>query len=442
MNDHVVTRFAPSPTGRAHAGSYRTAMYAWLFARKHGGKFILRIEDTDTARNDKESELDIYEALSWLGLDYDEKYIQSENLARHQELLQKLIAENRAYISREEAKDGSGVMKDIIRFRNPNRVVTFHDLVRGEISTDTTDLGDFVIARNINEPLYHLAVVIDDHDEGVTHVIRAEEHIANIPRQILIIEALGWELPQYAHIPIVLGPDKQKLSKRKGALPMTEYAKRGYLQEAIFNAIAMIGWNPADPGSEQEIFSVPELISRFDFERVQKSAAVFNEEKLNWFNREYIKKLPLGAFIDYAKQFLGSVSLPGDMLISIAPLLQERISYFAELPDLIQKDFAFLLAKPVLDPSLICWKETSTTDTKQYLQQVISALRTIQTWDEAMIREAMNPLLDSIGKGPVLWPLRYGLTGQKSSPDPFTCANLLGRDETIARIEQTIAALP
>lgn len=442
MNDHVVTRFAPSPTGRAHAGSYRTAMYAWLFARKHGGKFILRIEDTDIARNDKESELDIYEALSWLGLDYDEKYIQSENLARHQELLQKLIAEDRAYISREEAKDGSGVMKDIIRFRNPNRVVTFHDLVRGEISTDTTDLGDFVIARNINEPLYHLAVVIDDHDEGVTHVIRAEEHIANTPRQILIIEALGWNLPYYAHIPIVLGPDKQKLSKRKGALPMTEYAKRGYLQEAVFNAIAMIGWNPADPGSEQELFSVPELISRFDFERVQKSAAVFNEEKLNWFNREYIKKLPLGAFIEYAEQFLGSIVLPEGMLISIAPLLQERISYFAELPDLIQKDFAFLLGKPMIDASLVCWKETSTADTKQYLQHVISALRTVQTWDEAMIREAINPLLDTIGKGPVLWPLRYGLTGQKSSPDPFTCANLLGRDETIARIEQTIAVLP
>jgi glutamyl/glutaminyl-tRNA synthetase len=239
----------------------------------------------------------------------------------------------------------------------------------------------------------------------------------------------------------VLGPDKQKLSKRKGALPMTEYAKRGYLQEAVFNAIAMIGWNPADPGSEQELFSVAELVSRFDFERVQKSSAVFNEEKLNWFNREYVKKLPLGAFIDYAKQFLGSVSLPDDVLISIAPLLQERISYFAELPDLIQKDFAFLLAKPVLDSSLIPWKESSPEQTKEYLTQVAELFRTISGWDDAMIRAALAPILESVGKGPILWPLRYGLTGQKTSPDPFTCANLLGQGETIARIEQAIAAL-
>lgn len=442
MTGKVVTRFAPSPTGKAHAGSYRTAMYAWLFARKHGGTFILRIEDTDTARNDKESELDIYEALSWLGLDYDHKYIQSEHLVRHQELLQKLIAEDKAYVSREEAKDGSGVMKDIIRFRNPNTVVTFQDLVRGEISTDTTDLGDFVIARNINEPIFHLAVVIDDHDEGVTHVIRAEEHIANTPRQILLIEALGWERPIYAHIPIVLGPDKQKLSKRKGALPMTEYAKRGYLQEGVFNAIAMIGWNPADPGSEQELFTVPELIERFDFERVQKSAAVFNEEKLNWFNREYLKKLPLGAFIDYAEKFIGDVEIPEDTLIAIAPLLQERISYFAEIPELIQKDFAFLLAKPVLDASLISWKETPIEKTREVLEKTRELLFGISTWDEAAIRAVVTPYAEEVGKGTILWPLRYGLTGQKTSPDPFICANLLGRDETLARIEHTLASLP
>jgi len=325
---NVVTRFAPSPTGKAHAGSYRTAMYAWLFARKHGGKFILRIEDTDTARNSKEAEQDIYEALAWLGLNHDELYIQSQNLPRHQAVLAEMIASDKAYISREEAKDGSGIMKDIIRFRNPNKVMVFNDLIRGPISIDTTDLGDFVIARNINEPLYHLAVVIDDHDEGVTHVIRAEEHIANTPRQMLLIEAMGWEIPNYAHIPIVLGPDKQKLSKRKGALPMTEYANQGYLRDAVFNCIAMIGWNPADPGSPQELFSVEELIERFDLSRVQKAGAVFNIDKLNWFNREYIKKLDSVSFWGYALPFVPEAYRSSPELPKLEHLVRERIERF------------------------------------------------------------------------------------------------------------------
>ncbi len=450
----IVTRFAPSPTGKAHAGSYRTAMYAWLFARNQGGKFILRIEDTDTARNSKEAQDDIYEALSWLGIDNDEQYIQSEHLVRHQELLNKLITEDKAYISREEAKDGSGVMKDIIRFRNPNTLVTFVDLIRGPISIDTTDLGDFVIARTINEPLYHLAVVIDDHDERVTHVIRAEEHIANTPRHILLLEAFEWDIPAYAHLPLVLGQDKQKLSKRRNALPMTDYAKVGYLPEAVFNCIAMIGWNPADPGSDQELFTTEELIKRFDFARMQKGGAVFNIEKLNWFNREYIKKLSMQEFWKHAHVWLPvwieNIPSTQEMLKKIEHLFRDHIEKFSDIATLLSADdvsdrgaaeFDYFFMEPIVDEKILVWKTLKDDPdglekTKTYLKQVAALLAplTEETWNYDGIKNVLIEYADQEGKGNVLWPLRVALSGKEKSPDPFEMASILGKDATIRRV--------
>lgn len=446
----VVTRFAPSPTGKAHAGSYRTAMYAWLFARKHNGTFILRIEDTDTARNDKESEQDIYDALQWLGIDHDELYIQSHNLVRHQEVLKQLIESDRAYISHEEAKDGSGVMKDIIRFRNPGTIVTFDDLVRGPITTDTSDLGDFVIARNINEPLYHLAVVVDDHDEGVTHVIRAEEHIANTPRQILIHQALGWVLPFYAHIAIVLGSDKQKLSKRKGALPMTAYSTQGYLPEAVFNCIAMVGWNPADPGSEQEIFTKEELIARFDFARVQKSGAVFNIEKLDWFNREYIKMLSREQFWGHAHHGLvGSIvedsEAHREILKRIEHLIRERMVKFSDMEQFFGRadgttvgEFDYFFVAPMVDAALLVWKTDTLENAKRHLAHTKELVEGITEWNVDTLKSVLMPYAEEIGKGNVLWPLRVALSGRDKSPDPFELANILGKEITLRRINAVL----
>ncbi len=437
MNDHVVTRFAPSPTGKLHSGAYRTAIFAYLYARHHAGTFVLRIEDTDKERSKKEYEENILESLAWIGISHDVFVRQSENVQRHKQVLEKLIADGFAYISREEAKDGSGVIKEIVRFKNPGIDITFEDAIKGSITMHTADLGDFVIAKNLEEPLFHLAVVVDDFDEGITHVIRGEDHVSNTPRQILLQRAIGAPTPMYAHLPLVLGEDKQKLSKRKGALALTEYRDRGYLTEAILNMVTMVGWNP---GTEQELFSLDELVAIFDLDRVHKASAVFNPVKLDWFNREYIKKLPLGAFVHQVKKFTGP-DTSEDFLIMIAPILQERITSFNQVNDMIKTEFAFLLAKPTLDPALICWKETSASDTKQHLTKAIEVLRYIHIWDEVVIRESLAPYMESIGKGPILWPLRYGLTGQKSSPDPFTCANLLGRDETIARIETAIASL-
>jgi len=428
----VVTRFAPSPTGKAHAGGYRTAMYAWLFARQQGGEFVLRIEDTDRARNVPEAKDDIFEALQWLGIDHDRMYIQSENLERHKEILRTLIQEDKAYVSREEAKDGSGVMKDVIRFRNPNKVITFTDLIRGPITIDTTDLGDFVVARNIDDPLYHLAVVIDDHDEGITHVIRAEEHISNTPRHILLHEAIGWEVPQYAHLPLVLSLDKKKLSKRKGALAMTDYAKMGYLPGAVFNCITMLGWNPADPGSDREILSIPELIERFDFDRMQKSGAIFKEEKLDWFNREYIKQLSSEEFIEHATPFIPAWA-DKTMLASVETLLRERIVKFADVATVFEES-DYLFKEPAVNDAMLVWKTDTLEHAKVHIAKAREILAEIDEWSAAALKDALMPYAQQVGKGNVLWPLRVALSGKEKSPDPFEIAAIIGKEKTLARL--------
>ena len=274
LKREVITRFAPSPTGLLHIGNYRTAIFSYLFARQNGGKFILRIEDTDKERSKKEYEDNIIESLKWLGLEYDEFYRQSDNLPKHTKLLQELIKNDKAYL------DG-----ELARFRNPNKVITFKDLIRGDISFDTTELGDFIIAKNLNTPLFHFAVVVDDHLEGVTHIIRGEDHISNTPRQIAIYEAFGWLVPQYAHLPLVLDGERSKLSKRAGAKSLLEYRDMGYLPETMLNAISFLGWSPSN--STKEIYTKEELIKDFSLERVKKGGASLSEDKLKWFQKQH-----------------------------------------------------------------------------------------------------------------------------------------------------------
>ena len=228
--NHVATRFPPSPTGLLQAGNARTAVFNYLFAKKHGGKFIVRIEDTDRERSKKEYEQNILDTLEWLGFGHDAFYRQSDNAPRHKEVLSMLIEKGSAYVSKETPKE-EGQRAEVIRFKNPNTSVTFTDIIRGDITVDTTDLGDFVIARSLDEPLYHLGVVVDDFDEGVTHVIRGEDHISNTPRQILILQAMGGTIPMYAHLPLVFGSDGKKLSKRTGAKAMTQYRDDGFYQK-------------------------------------------------------------------------------------------------------------------------------------------------------------------------------------------------------------------
>lgn len=438
MNQQIVTRFAPSPTGHMHTGSYRTAFFSYLYAKRHGGKFILRIEDTDKERSKQEYTEEIFNVFQTIGISYDEKFIQSENLPRHRELLQKMITENTAYISREEAKDGSGVIKDIIRFRNPNKIVIFEDLIRGPIATDTTDLGDFVLAKNIDEPLFHLAVVIDDYDEGVTHVIRAEEHIANTPRQILIHEALGFRVPQYAHLPLVLAPDKTKMSKRKGAVPVVEYLKQGYLPAALLNAICLCGWNP---GTEQELFTREELEKVFDLDKVQKAGAVFNEEKLNWFNREYIKLLSIEEKKVLLRNYLpeSMQHISEELLTKLIPVITERISAFGEISEMVAAgELTYFIERPHVDLTRVVWKTDTPENAKKHLTEAITLLKKIgeDSWNAASIKEIVWPYAELVGRGNVLWPIRFSLSGREKSPDPFELAEILGKKETLDRLTE------
>lgn len=432
----IVTRFAPSPTGLLHLGNYRTAVFAYLFARKNNGKFIVRIEDTDRLRSKKEYEDNILESLEWLGLKYDELYKQSDNLKDHTEALEKLIKEDKAYISKEEAKDGSGIMRELVRFKNPNKVVVFEDLIRGRIETDTTDLGDFVIAKSITEPLFHLAVIVDDYNEGVTHVIRGEDHIPNTPRQILIHEALNIQHPTYAHLPLVLAADRTKLSKRKGALPVSEYRDRGYLKEAILNFMAFIGWNP---GGEKEIYSLTELVDVFDLRSVHKGGAIFNEEKLNWINKEHIKLQSHEEQFTAIKKYLNEYN--DELIHKLHNIIIERISNYGDINNLKETELSFFIKRPEIIGEKLLWKDAGIEDAIKNLSEVKSVLVDASLTDIEAVRALLMPIAEKNGKGNVLWPLRYALSGLDKSVDPFTICSILDKEEILIRVDNAINIL-
>ncbi len=428
MKNNIVTRFAPSPTGLLHAGNYRTAIFSYLFARQNGGKFILRIEDTDKERSQKKYADNIIESLNWLDLEYDEIFYQSARISNHQKYLEKLIKENKAYVSHEEKNPltSSGQEKkerraEVIRFRNPNKKVSFHDLIRGLIITDTTDLGDFVIAKSLTEPVFHLAVVVDDYEMGVTHIIRGEDHISNTSRQILLQEAIGAPILEYAHLPLVLAPNRSKLSKRHEALALTEYRDHGYLSEAVFNYISLLGWNP---GTEQEIFSKEELTRNFDLSKVQKGAAIFDQVKLDWFNREYLKHLSPIVLREKLSSFIPPSALP------LAEILVERINNLSEAKDLIASgEFEFFFSSPELNKELL--KEG------KHLNETVDLLEKLSehNFSAKKIKDQLWAFATEQGRAEVLWPMRVALTGQIKSPDPFTVASILGKEESVRRLK-------
>lgn len=433
MKNNIVTRIAPSPTGKLHIGTARTALFSYLFAKKNNGKFILRIEDTDKERSKKEYEDNILEGLEWLGLDYEKPmYRQSERTEIYREQLKKLIASGHAYVSKETPTEPGG-REEVIRFKNPNTRIKFTDVILGEIEVDTTDLKDFVIAKDLDTPLFHLTVVIDDGLMGITHVIRGQDHVPNTPRQILILEALGFQRPVYAHIPLILSPDKSKMSKRHGATSVAEFREMGYLPEALINFIAFLGWNP---GTEKEMFSLEELINEFSLEKIQKGAAVFNQEKLDWFNREYIKKMPAGELLAEIKKY---IALPDDTLTRAIPSIMERINKFNDLSD--EAEFGFYTKLPDYDAANLIWKKSDKEKTLTYLEKAKELLDGADFTSADSIKSAVWDYSESVGRGDFLWPLRYSLSGKDKSPDPFTLAYIFGKDETISRINSAISKL-
>lgn len=431
-NEKVITRFAPSPTGFLHMGGVRTALYNYLYAKQHGGKYLLRIEDTDTERNKAEWADALIFDLEWLGLKPDDEVAkQSERTEIYKKYLQKLIDGGFAYISKETpVKEGE--RDEVIRFKNPNKKVQFTDIIRGEMEIDTTDLKDFVIAKSLKEPVYHLAVVVDDFEMGITHIIRAEEHLSNTPRQILIQEAIGATRPTYAHLPLILMEDRTKMSKRKHGetVSLTYYREKGYLPEAIINFVALIGWNP---GTDQEILSMDELLKMFKLEKVQKGGAIFNVQKLNWINKEYLKKMDKGKLMKEIEsrvpEKFKKMSGFKTNLNKIFKVILDRIEKFSDISGMFETgELDYFFEAP--DPSAEILKNTS------YLGDTIEIINEINANDftAEKIKSAIWDFATEKGRGEVLWPMRVALSGKEKSPDPFTLAQILGKEETIKRL--------
>jgi len=382
------------------------------------------------------------------GPHWDEFFRQSERTSIYEERIKKLIDEDNAYISEEESKKNAGEKVRVVRLRNPGKVVAFTDVIRGEISFDTTELKDFAIARAIDDPLYHLTVVIDDALMGITHVIRGEEHISNTPRQILIQEALGYERPVYAHYPLFLGSDRSKLSKRTGDTAVREYRDAGFLPEALRNYIGVLGWTPP---SGKEILSLDEMIAEFDLKDLHKSGAVFDTEKLRWFNREYLLKMRADDFDAEAlrrlEPVLQSRQVVWDEGIAhkLLPLLRERTSVWSDIEALAGAgELDLFFADPEMEVAAIPQKGTSSQDAVKHLRatmQLLSVLSDEDLSDPEKVKAAVWSYAEQEGRGAVLWPMRFSLSGRQKSPDPFMIASTIGKEATLRRLATAIHLL-
>lgn len=477
----VRVRIAPAPTGFLHIGLARTALFNYLFARKHQGSFILRIEDTDIERSFPEFEKDILENLKWLGLEWSEgpdvgggygPYRQSQRIDVYAKYLERLMmAENKAYycfcseeeleaqrqyqMSIGEAPKYSGKCSNLteettkkylaekkpstIRFRTPCKKVSFDDLIRGRLEFDAGLIGDMVIAKNLKTPLYNFAVVIDDFEMKISHIIRGEEHISNTPKQILIQEALGFPQPKYAHLSLILNPDRTKLSKRHGATSVQEYKKDGYLPEALTNFMAFLGWNP---GTEKEIYSLASLSKEFSLERVQKGGAIFNIKRLDFLNGFYIRQKSIDRLTEICLPYLKEKGLIKEETVDleslkkIVAIYQERLKKVSEISELT--DF-FYRDKLKYDKDLLRWREMSDKEIKSSLEKLEKILSKIkpENWTKENLENLLLPEAEKAGdRGKLLWPLRVALSGKKASAGPFEIAEILGKEKIIKRLKE------
>lgn len=438
MSEKVITRFPPSPTGFLQMGNIRTALYNYLFSRKNNGEFLVRIEDTDKERSKKEYEDAIFSDLKWLGLEHDGEILRSSDRTEiYKQKLHELIEKGFAYISQES----EGENKEVVRFKNPGGEIKFQDLIRGEVSMDVGDLKDFIIARNINDPIYHLAVCVDDLASGVTHIIRGEDHISNTPRQILIIEALGGTRPIYAHIPLVLAPDKSKLSKRRHGetASLKYYINKGYLPEAVINFLALIGWNP---GGEKEIFTLKELIEKFDFSKVQKGGGILNIEKLDWMNKEHIKLMPPKEIEKNILEWFPENIRTNAVALKIVPLVLERISKWSDVKGIMERgELDFFFRPPEYDKNKLIFKNVPLEKIIENLKLALQALTALSEDDFTAenIKSSLMNLADKLeSRGELLHPVRFALSGLDKSPDPFIIAAIIGKNETLSRLQKAV----
>lgn len=489
----IKVRFSPSSTSNMHIGTVRMALFNYLYAKQHDGKIIMRMEDTDREHSKKEFSDDILDGLKWLGLVWDEgPFYQAQRGEIYKRYLQKLLYEDKAYycfcsheeleaqkqyqMSRSEPPVYSGKCAGIpkvevlnlvskgkqfvIRFRAESKKIKFNDLVRGDMEFDTALIGDFVIAKDIDTPLYNFTAVVDDFEMEVTHVIRGEDHISNTSRQILIQKALDFPRPIYAHLPIIMGTDRSKLSKRHGAVSITEYRRQGYLPQALLNFAAFLGWNP---GTEKEIYSMKELLKDFSMDKVQKGGAIFNPARLDYLNSVYIRqelpkelvKLCVPYFIEAG--FIVEEPGIGEKVYKnrqtgerIEPVFLNKVVLYQQprlkkLSEVSESSGFFFADKLDYEKDLLKWRESSVKDTVAALDELMNVLLKIEAgdWAQENLEQAVLPRIAEFNlsrgfaekdRGYLLWPLRVSLCGQKMSIGPFEMADILGRDKSLKRL--------
>ncbi len=479
MNKAIRTRFAPSPTGYLHVGGLRTALYAYLFARQNKGQFILRIEDTDQNRLVEGAADSLMEVLRYFDLNWDEgPFFQSQRTELYRKHAEDLLEKGGAYrcfctperlqaMRENQEKNKQAPKYDrhcfhlspdeiqselnrgtpyVLRQFIPNEVVEFEDLVRGKVSFHGKDVDDQVLMKSDGFPTYHLANVVDDHDMQVSHVIRGEEWLPSTPKHIWLYKAFGWEAPQFAHLPLLLNPDKSKLSKRQGDVAAEDYIKKGYLKEALLNFIAFLGWNP---GTEQELFSLAELVEHFSLERVQKAGAVFSLEKLDWLNGQYLRKLTPEELVELLKPQLEKETWfkeahpSKEDLLKFTAVVQTRMKTLNDGPEMLRP---FLLDS--LDYKLELFTHEKMKVDKATavlaLEQSLPVLESDEPWkDEESIKTALTEVIQKLGvkNGQVLWPLRVALSNEEFSPGTFELLLVLGKAKSIKRLQDALAAL-
>ncbi|MBI4094612.1 MAG: glutamate--tRNA ligase [Candidatus Liptonbacteria bacterium] len=487
--EKIRVRLAPSPTGAFHFGTARTALFNWLFARQHTGTFVVRMEDTDAARSKPEYEDNLMQGLSWLGLSWDEgpdwkdekgkrhrekgkhgPYRQSERKKKYRMYLRALLESHNAYVcycTKEEIEaqresmlaEGlpprynghcralesppEGRAPQAIRFRTPEIRVEFRDLIRGNVSFDAALFGDFIIAKGEDSPLYNFAVVVDDELMSITHVIRGEDHLPNTPKQILLQSALKFRELAYAHVPLILGSDRSKLSKRYAETSLLAYREKGFLPDAMVNFLALLGWHPKD---NREILSREELVSAFDLKRIQKSGAIFDGEKLEWMNAERLHAMSDAAILEAMlenpefEKRIREMRVEKARLLKILSVEKQRMKTLADFFELA----SFFVELPGYESALLLWQKDPRKKTAAILKELLVILEmnaATAPCDRAALEKALAPITKREGNGSVLWPLRVALSGKAASPDPYEIIGVLGCAESAARVRLAIEKL-
>jgi len=459
----VVTRFAPSPTGMLHVGGVRTALFSWLYARRTGGKFILRVEDTDRERSTDEAVRVILEGMAWLDLNADEgPYYQTQRFDRYRGVIRGMLEAGTAYhcyctkqeldamreeqIARKEKPRYSGICRDkseqrpgvdpVVRFRNPqDGAVVVNDLVHGAVTFQNKELDDLIILRSDGTPTYNFCVVVDDMDMGVTHVIRGDDHLNNTPRQMNMLLALGASVPEYAHVPMILGPDGAKLSKRHGAVSVLQYEEEGYLPDALLNYLVRLGWSHGD----QEVFTREEMIAAFDVHDVNKAASAFNPEKLLWLNQQHMVRAEPATLVPHLRAQLRRLGIDSDDQKLLEGVILAQRERAKTLKEMAQNSRFFFIDSVELDPKAAA--KHLNAEGAQVLAKVRTQLAGLPEWTSEAIHTALNDLATSIGSGlgKIAQPVRVAVTGTAVSPPIDMTLALLGRERTLARLDAALA---